>query len=153
MKLMTDHLALFEDLVGLETRTWNQLDSQLRTQQGVPLAWFFALRRLAAAPDCRVSDLAEHIDISPGGASKLVDRLVTAGLVHRVVDDRDRRASRLRLTPEGTRVNRACSVSSEQWLTVHFQRMLDDEPLRDFASLLRLLTNPAHSGDVEGGAS
>ena len=98
---MTDHLRLFEDLVRLETRLWNQLDVALKDTGGVSLAWLLPLRVLDAAPGSRVLDLAQEIGISPGGASKLVDRLVDAGLVLRAPDETDRRASRLHLMLDG----------------------------------------------------
>ena len=103
---MTENLPLVEQLVRVQTRLWNQLDRALLDQGQVSIAWLMALRVLADAPGRRVQDLAEHIDISPGGASKLVDRLVGAGLVDREPDPEDRRVSRLRLTASGRRVVR-----------------------------------------------
>jgi DNA-binding MarR family transcriptional regulator len=121
---MTDHLRLFEDLVRLETSLWNQLDVALKDTGGVSLAWLLPLRALDAAPGGRVLDLAQEIGISPGGASKLVDRLVDAGLVSRAPDESDRRASRLHLTPDGRRAASAGSATSEQWLRRWFGEAL-----------------------------
>jgi DNA-binding MarR family transcriptional regulator len=121
---MTDHLLLFEDLVRLETSLWNQLDVALKDAEGLTLAWLLPLRVLDAAPGSRVLDLAQVLGISPGGASKLVDRLVGAGLVSRAPDQDDRRASRLHLTPEGRRAASAGSATSEQWLERWFGERL-----------------------------
>jgi DNA-binding MarR family transcriptional regulator len=121
---MTDNLATFESLVRVETRMWNDLDRELVERHGLSLGRLLALRVLQAAPGSRVHDLARTIDISPGGASKLVDRLVIAGMVDRVTDDSDRRASRLRLTGRGLTVVQEGSATSEQWLQERFAAAL-----------------------------
>jgi DNA-binding MarR family transcriptional regulator len=58
--------------------------------------------------------------VSPGGASKLVDRLVAAGLVDRGIDADDRRVSRLRLTPQGRRAVRDGSRRAQTGLAGRF---------------------------------
>jgi DNA-binding MarR family transcriptional regulator len=147
--LMTDNLEVFEDLVRVETRLWNQLDRALLDTLGLSLAWFFALRVLAAHPSSRVQDLAEDIDISPGGASKLADRLVVAGLADRSTDDSDRRVSRLSLTSRGRRVVRQGSATSEQWLKQRFAQELGPHGVEELAILIgRLSAHPGAKGGV-----
>jgi len=136
---MTENLQIFEDLVRVETRLWNQLDRAVTTKHGLSMAWLVALRVLAAAPGSRVQDLAETIDISPGGASKLVDRLVAAGLVARAADQSDRRASRLRLTTRGRRVVRDGSATGERWLAERFGAAMNLRDAEELRSLLRSL--------------
>jgi DNA-binding MarR family transcriptional regulator len=133
---MTDHLLLFEDLVRLETSLWNQLDLALKDADGLTLATLLPLRVLDAAPGGRVLDLARVIGISPGGASKLVDRLVEAGLVSRAPDEDDRRASRLHLTPNGRRAVAAGSATSEQWLQRWFSEALGASATAQLGSVL-----------------
>ncbi|HET7278112.1 MAG TPA: MarR family transcriptional regulator [Dermatophilaceae bacterium] len=133
---MTENLRMFEALVRVETRLWNQLDGTLSDRYGLSLAWLVALRVLQAEPGSRVQDLAEEIDISPGGASKVVDRLVSAGLVERAADDADRRVSRLSLTPRGRRVVQQGSKLSEEWLSERFGQALGPHGTEDLASLL-----------------
>jgi DNA-binding MarR family transcriptional regulator len=117
---MTENLQLVEHLVRVQTRLWNQLDQVLLADHQVSMARLVALRVLQTTPGSRVQDLAEHIDISPGGASKLVDRLVAAGLVDREIDADDRRVSRLRLTAQGRRAVRDGSRRAETWLAGRF---------------------------------
>ena len=136
---MTDHLMLFEDLVRVETRLWNELDRALQDSQGVSLAWLLPLRVLDTAPGSRVHDLAADIGISPGGASKLVDRLVAADLVSREVDETDRRASRLTLTRAGRRTTRAAAKAAGEWLQTRFDQTLGQEATTDLADLLGAL--------------
>jgi len=144
---MTENLLIFEGLVRVETRLWNRLDRALNDKHGLSLAWLVALRVVQAAPGSRVQDLAETIDISPGGASKLVDRLVAAGLVDRATDDSDRRASRLRLTPRGRRVVRRGSATSEQWLQENLAGALSPRGAENLASLLGALSAHREAGE------
>ena len=139
---MTENMRIFESLVRVETRLWNQLDRVLVDEHGLSLAWLFALRVVQAAPGSRVQDLAEDLDISPGGASKLVDRLVIAGLVSRATDDSDRRVSRLRLTPRGRRVARKASQASEQWVSKRFGEALHPPGAEQLGELLGALLVP-----------
>ena len=124
---MTENLPLVEQLVRVQTRLWNQLDRALLDQGQVSIAWLMALRVLADAPGRRVQDLAEHIDISPGGASKLVDR---------EPDPADRRVSRLRLTASGRRVVRDGSRRAESWLAGRFGPAISDSDGLRLAALL-----------------
>jgi DNA-binding MarR family transcriptional regulator len=117
---MTENLQLVEHLVRVQTRLWNQLDQVLLADHQVSMARLVALRVLQTTPGSRVQDLAEDIAISPGGASKLVDRLVAARLVDREIDADDRRVSRLRLTAQGRRAVRDGSRRAETWLAGRF---------------------------------
>ena len=68
-----------------------------------PLAWYEVLDAVAEAPEERLKmgDLAEALVISRGGLTKLVDRLVKAGLLERTFCETDRRVSYATLTPAG----------------------------------------------------
>lgn len=55
----------------------------------------------------RLWELREGVLLSQPALSRLVDRLVTRGLIARTADDTDRRAVRLSLTPAGEAVQRA----------------------------------------------
>jgi len=54
----------------------------------------------------RLSDIANHVLLSQGALSRLVDRLVARGLVARCTDPADARAVHLSLTDEGRTVQR-----------------------------------------------
>ena len=66
------------------------------TQAGFPpLAWYEVLEAVAEAPDERLKmgELAEALVMTRGGLTKLVDRLVNAGLLERTLCETDRRVS------------------------------------------------------------
>lgn len=91
------------DLVRLEILLWERVDARLKQRHDLPLAHFELLHQLREVPDdgLRVGDVAQRLRITVGGASKLVDRVETAGLISRTADPGDRRASRVTLTPQG----------------------------------------------------
>jgi DNA-binding MarR family transcriptional regulator len=68
-----------------------------------PLAWFELLAAIAAVENeaMKMGDLAEALVITRGGLTKLVDRLVKAGLIERTFCDTDRRVSYATLLPAG----------------------------------------------------
>lgn len=68
-----------------------------------PLPWYEVLASVAEAPEqqMRMGDLAEALVISRGGLTKLIDRLVKAGLLERTFCETDRRVSYASLLPAG----------------------------------------------------
>ncbi|MGY1840212.1 MULTISPECIES: MarR family winged helix-turn-helix transcriptional regulator [unclassified Modestobacter] len=109
-------LQLFESLVRLEIELWNAVDRRLRADHGVMLSWVELMRVIAAREGCRVQDIATDLSITVGGVSKLVDRMVAAGLCERVPHPTDRRSSHLDLTPAGADLLVGANASNEQEL-------------------------------------
>jgi DNA-binding MarR family transcriptional regulator len=68
--------------------------------------------RAVAAEEPTVNRLAELLDITKQAASKLAEQMVRAGFVTRVVDARDRRQTRLRLSKKGQRVRAQALATS-----------------------------------------
>ncbi len=68
-----------------------------------PLPWYEVLAAVAEAPEqrLRMGDLAEALVITRGGLTRLVDRLVKAGLLERTLNESDRRVSYATLLPAG----------------------------------------------------
>jgi DNA-binding MarR family transcriptional regulator len=73
-----------------------------------PLPWYEVLATVAEAPEqrMRMGDLAEALVITRGGLTKLVDRLVKAGLLERTFCETDRRVSYATLLPAGVHMLR-----------------------------------------------
>jgi DNA-binding MarR family transcriptional regulator len=92
---------------GALTRTHaaivQRLQEMLSAADFPPLPWYEVLAAVSEAPDERMKmgDLAEALVITRGGLTKLVDRLVKAGLLERTFCETDRRVSYATLTPAG----------------------------------------------------
>jgi len=92
---------------GALTRTHaaivGRLQEALAAADFPPLPWYEVLAVVAEAPDERMKmgELAEALVITRGGLTKLVDRLVKAGLLERTFCETDRRVSYATLLPAG----------------------------------------------------
>src|SRR4051795_3828797 len=80
-----------------------RLQEALTAAELPPLAWFEVLATLDRAPEQRLKmgELAEALVITRGGLTKLVDRLIKAGLLERTFCETDRRVSYATLLPAG----------------------------------------------------
>lgn len=89
-------LHVHADLVPL-------LDRELQRSAQLPLAWYDVLLELRSAPDrrLRMGELGEKVVLSRTRVSRLVDELVSAGLVTRTSNPTDRRSAYAGLTPLG----------------------------------------------------
>jgi DNA-binding MarR family transcriptional regulator len=96
------------DAWGALTRTHaavtTRLQEALAQADFPPLPWYEVLAAVAEAPErkMRMGDLAEALVITRGGLTKLVDRLIKAGLLERTFCETDRRVSYATLLPAGT---------------------------------------------------
>ena len=63
-----------------------------------------------------VMEFAEFMQVSPAGASQMVERLVQQGLVVRVESPEDRRVRRVHLTGGGRRVVEESLSVRQQWV-------------------------------------
>jgi len=88
-----------------------------------------------------VNDVAEFTDVAPSTASRLVDRAVRAGLVHRTSSPRDSRRSALTLTPAGEALRNRAVTTRLAWLAA----VVDDWDDADRDTLAGLLGRFAES--------
>jgi len=85
-----------------------RLQEALTAAELPPLPWFEVLATLDRAPEQRLKmgELAEALVITRGGLTKLVDRLIKAGLLERTFCETDRRVSYATLLPAGVELLR-----------------------------------------------
>ncbi|MEV8512777.1 MarR family transcriptional regulator [Dactylosporangium sp. NPDC051484] len=95
-----------------------------------------ALNVLARHGTMRPSEMSEHLKIAPRSTTEVVDGLEERGLVERLPDPADRRATLVELTPSGGSV--AGSIRAERG--VEGERFFAALPPRDRAELARILT-------------
>src|SRR6195256_6988989 len=90
-----------------------RLEAELIESQDMTLAEFDVLIQLGMAPDrrLRMTELSDRVRLSHSGVTRLVDRMVHAGLVKRTRCDSDRRGTFATLTAAGrARLRRAQPV-------------------------------------------
>jgi len=83
-------------------RAWLRVADQTLAELGVSTSTGWALVHLQRlGHDARQSELARAIGITEASLVRTLHRLESSGFVTRIADVEDRRANRLRLTPEG----------------------------------------------------
>ena len=79
------------------------LERKMQEQHGLPLAWWDVLQQLADGPEgrLRMGELADSVLLTRSGITRLVDRMIAAGLVAREACPGDRRGYYAVITQEG----------------------------------------------------
>jgi DNA-binding MarR family transcriptional regulator len=101
---MADLISLFDSLVRVEIRLWNDVEARLQSELGISLTFAEFLSFTGKRGQCRVSDLADDLGVTHSGASRIVDRMEAEGLVARTSNPDDRRSSLISLTNRGIEV-------------------------------------------------
>jgi DNA-binding MarR family transcriptional regulator len=96
-------LDAWRSFVQAHARLTRRLDEELQAGHGLSLAEYDALLQLATAPGrrLRMSVLADRVLLSRSGITRLVDRLVAAGMVERTTCTTDARGAEAALTGAG----------------------------------------------------
>jgi DNA-binding MarR family transcriptional regulator len=149
--LVASRVDWLSDLIRAQIVLWNGVDARLRVEHGLSLAFFESLYFTSQAPggSLRVGDLAAELRVTVGGTSKLVDRIVAAGLLVRTVDPDDRRAARVSLTPSGERALRAATGTYEDEVAAFLDLVLDAGEQEQMHGFVRRLLDAAGDGDEQ----
>ena len=129
-------------LMGLVVRTHrlltDRLGRELEQDVGIPLVFFDVLINVGAAPEGRVtmSRLSNDIALTTGGVTRLVDRMVDAGLVERSACPSDRRSIHVVLTPEGRNVLDRAIAAHIEGIDRHLMAHLSDKDRANLATVL-----------------
>jgi MarR family transcriptional regulator, 2-MHQ and catechol-resistance regulon repressor len=115
-QLEDERIRLMSLLVRTHRLLAERLGRELEEAAGIPLVFFDVLIHVGAAPDGRLtmSRLSTDVALTTGGVTRLVDRMVDAGLVERQNCPNDRRSIHVVLTPAGHDVmGRAIAAHAE----------------------------------------
>jgi DNA-binding MarR family transcriptional regulator len=117
------------------------LDRRLESAAGVSGAEFELLLRLSLTPGrgLQMTEIAGLLLASKSGATRLVDRLVEAGLVARETPPENRRVVYVQLTPEGDTVLGRAQEAFGESFEVAFSSHLTDGEVGDLRRMLRKL--------------
>jgi DNA-binding MarR family transcriptional regulator len=98
------------------------------------------LYALSTAPGpLRITELCEDVLLSQPGMSRLIVRLEGKGLIDRVDDPDDARASRVRMTAEGVRTQRQVGAAHGLHVAKAMTRGLDRDELTELRDLCQKL--------------
>ncbi len=97
------HLQMWRGFLEAHSTVVKYLERQMHQQHDLPLAWWDVLLQLAEGPDgkLRMGELAETVLLTRSGITRLVDRMIDAGLVLREPCPGDRRGYFAVITQQG----------------------------------------------------
>jgi DNA-binding MarR family transcriptional regulator len=123
------------------------LDAELAAEHGMTARDYEVLLYIAQAPDRRLpmSALAERTMLTRSGITRLVDGLVTAGLIERVSCRNDARVSYAQLTESGYEKLRQAGCTHVASIRRLFLEHFSPEEIDQLAALLSRLPG-AHGG-------
>jgi DNA-binding MarR family transcriptional regulator len=147
-----EYIPVMAELNPAEERAWRafldaqasllrRLEAELVAREGMTLAEFDVLiqLRLASGARLRMTELSERVRLSRSGLTRLVDRLVRAGLVKRGRCATDRRGTWAILTPAGTARVRQARPVHLRGVREHFSGQLSAAQLAAVAEALEPL--------------
>jgi DNA-binding MarR family transcriptional regulator len=122
-------LAAWRSFLHAHARLTRRLDEELQAAHRLSLAEYDALLQLVNAPDrrLRMSVLADRVLLSRSGITRLVDRLVAAGMVERSACATDARGAEAALTPQGLNRLREASATHLDGVRRLFLDVASDE--------------------------
>jgi DNA-binding MarR family transcriptional regulator len=134
-------LAAWSAFLRAHARIVRRLEAELEAEQDMALTDYDVLVQLARADErrLRMSELADRLMLSRSGATRLVDRLVAAGLVERVTCDDDRRGQWASLTDAGHERLRQASPTHLRGVGDHFLDRLSADELEGLGRILARL--------------
>ena len=149
--LSAQELAAWRGMLAVHSSMISRLDSELEREHGLPLSSYEVLLHLANAPDgsLRMGELAERLFLSRSGLTRLIDRLVKAGLVQREVCESDRRGYFALLTDAGRQRFDEARPTHLRGVREHFLSKLDS---RDLEALAAAWEKVGVTGESEKGS-
>ncbi len=140
-RVRDDHhesLRLWLRLLSCSTLIENHIRQRLQGEFATTLPRFDLMAQLERCPDgLKMGELSKRLMVTGGNVTGITDMLENEGLVARVIDSRDRRAFRVKLTPSGERMFKKMAAEHERWIV----DLLDGLPSRGKEQLAALLHN------------
>src|ERR1700761_2152221 len=149
LRTCSPHPEAWRSLARTHAAVSGRLQEALAAAELPPLAWFEMLAAIAASDQERMKmgDLAEALVITRGGLTKLVDRLVKAGLIERTFCETDRRVSYATLLPAGAELLEEMVPVVSGELELAFAARLSERQADDLKATLDTVRGTACTGD------
>ena len=124
-----------------------ELRRRLAREFGVTLPKFDVMAALARREaGMTMTEVSRLLMVSNGNVTGLVDRLVAEGLVMRIANEKDRRATFVRLTNKGMRLFQAMAAAHERWVN-EILGSFSDERSEAMVGLLDALREETRTGE------
>lgn len=140
-----ERITAFGMLLEAHAAVTGAVNRELEATAGMPITWFEVLIRLSRSPGehLRMSDLAGQVGLSHSGLTRLVDRLIAAGLIQREACPDDRRGAFAVLTDAGGEALGAALAGHLESIERHLAAPLGSEGMTALTDLLRTVRDEA----------
>ena len=111
----------------------------------------YALTHLFFKGPIKISELCEHMMVSPGAASQMVDRLEKLEMVARIADPEDRRVRKIIVLDKGEKFVQENFAFSQSWLS-EIPANISPEQASQITSVLSILMQSSgkdHQPDLD----
>lgn len=129
-------------LFDAATNVRRAVSEDVEEKAGIPRHWFEALERTRLHPPMQpwhVTELAVEMALPQSTTTRLLDQLEQAGLVRRVADPANRRATLIEVTELGHQTADDGREVFEASLREHLASPLTDDQLERLAGITRIL--------------
>ena len=124
-RVREDHhhsLRLWLRLLSCATLIENHIRQRLQGEFSTTLPRFDLMAQLERCPEgLKMGELSKRMMVTGGNVTGITDLLEEEGLVARVIDRRDRRAFRVKLTAVGQRQFKRMAAEHERWIVDLFE--------------------------------
>lgn len=135
--LARQRLRLWLQMLKAARYVEGSLRDGLREKYNTTLPRFDVLAALYAHPDgMKMSELSQHLVVSNGNVTGVVDRLVSDGLVERSNLESDRRAFLVKITEAGRALMAEMSVEHLRWIDQIFEKVTEADAARGISIML-----------------
>jgi DNA-binding MarR family transcriptional regulator len=141
-----DHLSLkiWLRLLTCTNMVEAEIKSGLRLDFDSTLPRFDLLAQLDRIPEgLLMNELSKRLMVTNGNVTSLADQLEAEGMIAREPVENDRRATRLKLTPDGKQQFATMATVHESWVAQMFSSLDRDEQIQ-LHQLLAKLKNSLH---------
>lgn len=147
-RMATETKETDEGLARQRLRLWLQmlkavrhveanLREKLREGYDTTLPRFDVLAALHATPEgMKMSELSQHLVVSNGNVTGVVDRLVGEGLAERQTMESDRRAFLVRITDKGRALMDEMTAEHRGWIDEMFENVSESDAARGISIML-----------------
>ncbi|MFF1877031.1 MarR family winged helix-turn-helix transcriptional regulator [Leifsonia sp. NPDC058230] len=136
VKARTNAVSAWESLFRAQVAVMRTLAAEFPTRD-ISFNEYDVLFNLSRQPnrELRMRDLNKHVLLTQPSVSRLIDRLVSRGLVAKCPEPSDARGTIIRLTDEGYDMFRRVAVEHMKTITERVGGRLDQEELEQLAQL------------------
>jgi DNA-binding MarR family transcriptional regulator len=133
-------LRAWIQLIKTAKRIEGRMNSHFVTEHQSSMTRFDVLANLVRCEDhtTTTSRLSSMLLASKGNITRLLDRMVSDGLIQREIDPDDKRVSVVKMLPAGESLFNALATDHESWIDDLFVTFSNSE-LKDLSSMLETL--------------